>query len=78
MNSAAWTHNTSMNRLGYTPLPFVTGKSCNLPGLTIGNEVIESVLDTEEVQKVMARILKTQAEFRESEIRMKIKDCKGV
>ena len=63
VNSAAWTHNTNINRLGYTHLQLVTGKSCNLPGLPMGNETTESVLDTEAVQNVMERIPKTQAEF---------------
>ena len=53
-------------------------KSCNLPGLTIGNKATESVSYTEAVQRVMERVIKTQAEFRETEMRMKIKDCQGV
>ena len=61
-----------------THLQLVTGKSCNLPGLTMGNEATESVLDREAVQNVMERILKTQEKFREVVMRMKIKDCQGV
>ena len=37
VKAAAWTHNTSINKLGYTPLQVVTGKSVTLPGLTTGN-----------------------------------------
>ena len=35
---AAWTHNTSLNKLGYSSLQLVTGKAVTIPGLTIGNE----------------------------------------
>ena len=41
-------------------------------------EASESVLDMEVVQKVIERILKTEAEFREAEMRMKLKDCQKV
>ena len=54
------------------------GKSCNLPGLTMGNEAMESVLEMEAVQRVKERLLKTHTEFREAEMQMKIKDCQGV
>ena len=33
--AAAWTHNTSVNKLGYTPLQLVTGKSVTLPNSSI-------------------------------------------
>ena len=72
------THNTNINKLGYTLLYLVTGKSCNLPGLTIGNVASESVSDTEAVQNFMERILKTIAKFREAEMRWKSKDCHKV
>ena len=74
VNSAAWTHNTNINRLGYTPLQLVIGKLCSLPDLMMGNEATESVSDMEAVQKVRERKLKNQVEFREAEVRMKIKD----
>ena len=35
---AAWTHNTSVKKLGYSPLQLVTGKAVTIPGLTMGNE----------------------------------------
>ena len=44
----------------------------------MGNEATVRILDMEAIQKVMERILKTQVEFRETEMRMKIKDCQGV
>ena len=78
VKARAWTYNMNVNKLGYTPLQLVTEKSCNLPGHTIGNEASESVSETEAVQRVMERILRIQAEFREAEMRMKQKDCQGV
>ena len=64
--------------MGYTPLQLVTGKSCNLPGLTVGNEATVSISEIEAVQKVMERIMELQEEFRKAEIRTKLKDCQGV
>ena len=66
VRTAAWMHSTNVAKLGYTPLQLVAGKSCNLPGLTIGKEATESVLETELVQKVRERLLNIQAEFREA------------
>ena len=42
------------------------------------NVALHSVSDTEAVQNVMERILKTMAEFREEEMRLKLKDCHKV
>ena len=78
MKAVAWTHNTNVNKLGYTPLQLVTGKSCSLPGLTMGSVAKESVLGMEAVQKVMERLLKTQEEFRKAEVRAKLNDCQKV
>ena len=54
VKTASGTHNTNINKLGYTPLQLVTGKFWNLPGLTIGNIVSESI---SEKKVVMKRIL---------------------
>ena len=53
VKAAAWTHNISVTKLGYTPLHLVTGKSVTLPGLTIGNESTESISDCEAVQRAL-------------------------
>ena len=53
VKAAAWTHNTSVNKLGYTPLQLVTGKAVALPGLTTGNSAIESLTNCEAVQRTM-------------------------
>ena len=49
IKAAAWTHNTSVNKLGYSPLQLVTGKSVTLPGLTMGNDTTESMTDCKAV-----------------------------
>ena len=36
VKAAAWTHNTSVNKLGYSPLQLVTGKSVLCLGLQQG------------------------------------------
>ena len=50
VKAAAWAHNSSVNKLGYTPLQLVTGKSVTLPGLTKGIVRTESMTDCEAVQ----------------------------
>ena len=45
VKAAACTHNTSVNKLGYSPLQLVTGKSVTLLELTTGNVSTESMTD---------------------------------
>ena len=54
---AAWTHNTNVIVLGYTPLQLMTGKSVVLPGLVTGNLATESLYYDETVRKIMERHL---------------------
>ena len=77
IKAAAWTHNTSVNKLGYTPLQLVTGKAVTLPGLTTGNVATESLTDCEAVQRTMEVLTKTTSEFREADMRRKLKECQG-
>ena len=72
---AAWTHNTSVKKLGYSPLQLVTEKAVTIPGLTMGNEVIENIADSEAEQPTLEIIMKTIAEFCEADIRKKLKEC---
>ena len=67
-----------MNKLGYTPLQLVTGKAVTLPGLTTENEATESMTDSEAVQRTMELLSKTTQEFREAEMKKKLKECQGV
>ena len=44
---AAWTHNTSVSKLGYSPLQLVTGQVVTIPGLTTRSIATESMTDSE-------------------------------
>ena len=70
---ASWTHNTNVNILGYEPMRLVTGKSVNIPGVTVGNEATESLFDCEAVQKIMERHQEFIKRFREQEYSDKLK-----
>merc|ERR1711873_316139 len=78
VKTAAWTHNTNVNRAGYSPLTLVTGKAVTILGLTMGNEGSESVTDSEAVSRIMETIHKVTKEFREAETKVKLKECQGV
>merc|ERR1712033_65418 len=64
VKTAAWTHNTNVNKLGYSPLTLVTGKAMSIPGLTMGNEGTESLTDAEIVSKILGTMQKVMREFR--------------
>ena len=78
VKTAAWTHNTNVNKVGFSPLQLVTGKAANIPGLTMGNEGSESLTDAEAVNRIMETRHKVTKEFREAETRKKLKDCQGI
>ena len=63
-----------MNKLGYSPLQLVTGKAVTIPSLTTGNLATESMMDSEAVQKTMENLTRIIAEFREADMRQKLKD----
>ena len=75
---AAWTHNTNVNVLGYEPMRLVTGKSVNIPGVTVGNDATDSLFDSEAVQKIMERHHDFIKKFREVEYSEKIKKAASV
>ena len=64
---SAWTHNTNVNVLGYSPLQLMTGKSIVLPGLTTGDAATDSLYDDETVRKIMERHYDLMRKFREAE-----------
>merc|ERR1712240_782985 len=78
IKTAAFTHNTSVNKAGFSPLQLVTGKAANIPGLTMGNEGSESLTDAEAVNRIMETRSKVTQEFREAETRKKLKDCQKI
>ena len=71
IEAAYWTHNTSMNKLGYLPLQLVTGKAVTLPGLTTGNVATESMSDSEAVQRTLEYLTRIVAKFLEADMRWK-------
>ena len=75
VRATAWTHNTSINKLGFSPLQLVTGKAVTILGLTTGNVATESMTNSEAVQKTMENLAKITSEFRESDMRKKLKEC---
>lgn len=78
IKAAAWTHNTSINKLSYSPFQLVTSKSVTLPGLTTGNVSTESMTNYEAVQQTLETLNKTVSEFCEADMRRKLKECQGM
>ena len=78
VKAAAWTHNTSVNKMGYSPLQLVTGKAVAIPGLTCGNVATESMIDSEAVRRTLENLMKITSEFRESDMRKKLNECQKV
>ena len=69
VKATAWTHNTLVNKLGYSPLQLVIGKAVTIPGLTTGNVATESMSHSEAVQRTMENLTKIISEFREANMR---------
>ena len=78
VKAAAWAHNSSVNKLGYTPLQLVTGMSVMLPGLTTGNDGTESMTDCEALQRMMERLSSAVSEFCVVEMQKKLQECQGL
>ena len=49
-----------------------------LPGLTAGNKATESITNSEAVQRTMQLLAQTTHEFREADMRKKLKECQGL
>ena len=75
VKAAAWTHNTLVNKLGYSPLQLVTGKAVSIPGLTMGNEATEIITDSKAVQRILEMMTKMISEFCEADMQKKLKEC---
>ena len=55
----------------------MTGKAVTLPGLTTGNIASESMTDSEAVQRTIENLTRTISEFREADMRKKLKECQS-
>lgn len=78
VKAASWTHNTSINKLCYSPLQLMIGKAVTLPGLTTGNVATESMTDTEVVQRTLENLAKKTSEFHKANMKRKLKECQGI
>ena len=63
VKAPAWTHNTSVNKLGYSPLQLVTGQAVMVPELTTGNVATESIRDSKAVRRTMENLMRITSEF---------------
>merc|ERR1712030_98948 len=70
---SAWTHNTNVNVLGYSPLQLMTGKSIMFPGLTTRDTATDSLYDNETVRKIMETHYDLMRKFREAEFLRKLR-----
>ena len=78
VKAASWTHNSSVNKLGYSLLQLITGKAVPLPGLTMGNKSTESMTNCEAVQRTLENLTRTVSEFHEADMKKKLRECQGV
>ena len=56
-------------------MQLATEKAVIIPGLTIGNLATESMIDAEAVKNIIETLTKTTVKFRETDIKMKLKEC---
>ena len=63
MKTSAWTHNTYINKLGYSLFKLVIGKAVTLLGLSRGIVVSESVTDAEVMRTIIKTISRMIAEI---------------
>ena len=75
LNLASWTHNTNVNKLGYSPLHLVTGKSVVFPGISVGNPATDSMSENEAVRRIVERHPKITEQFRKSKYLEKLKQA---
>ena len=69
---ASWTYNTNIMVSGFTPLQLIKGKSLIFPGLSLGNEVTESMFEDEGVRTIIERQREVGKKFREYEFGRKL------
>ena len=59
-------------------MQLATGKAVIISGLKLGKSVTESMTDAEVVKKIMETLTKTIVEFRETDMKKKLKECQRV
>ena len=73
--ATSWTHKLSRNKSGYSPMELATGNAVMIFGLTMVNVATESMIDAEAVKKIMENLTRTIVEFREVDMKKKLKEC---
>ena len=63
VKAVVWTHNTYVNKLGYSLLQLVIRKAVTIPGLATGNKVTQSLQDSEAAQSTL-EIITTHGEIK--------------
>ena len=71
VNRASWTHNTSINVLGFSPMLLKTGVAATIPGVTMGDMSTEEIPRSDAVMQLMEDHFRVQAEYRMAEVRKK-------
>ena len=77
VNRASWTHNTSINVLGFSPMLLKTGVAATIPGITMGDMSTEGIPRSDSVRQLMEDHFRVQAEYRKAEMRRKLAECQS-
>ena len=75
VNIAAWSHNTNVNRLGYSPMQLQLGKAVSLPGFTEGSIVTDSKFENELVEKLISNTKNAIKNFKIQNFQQKISEA---
>ena len=75
VNIASWSHNTNVNRLGYSPMQLQLGKAVTLPGFTEGSIVTDSKFESELVEKLILNAKNAIKNFSIENFRQKISEA---
>ena len=75
VNIAAWSHNTNVNKLGYSPMQLQLGKAVTLPGFTEGSIVTDSKFENELVEKLILNAKNAIKNFNIENFKQKITEA---
>ena len=75
VNIAAWSQNTNVNKLDYSPMQLQLGKAVTLPGLIEGNIVTDSPFDSELVEKLITNAKNAIKNFCTENYKQKISEA---
>merc|ERR1712115_665392 len=78
IKTAELTHNTSVNKAGFSPLQLAIGKATKIPELTMGIIYNKSLIDAKVNEKIMETKNKITQLFREAEPRKRLKDYQKI